>query len=91
MQVDGVNVSTNSYYEVPVTAVGKTIKLTITGTGAYNGSSLATIESQKVATAGAVTSASITNLTTKDATPNVGDRLQAVYAAGLASVKRPGI
>lgn len=86
-QVDGVNVSTNSYYEVPVTAVGKTIKLTITGTGAYNGSSLATIESQKVATAGAVTSASITNLTTKDATPNVGDRLQAVYAPASASVK----
>ena len=86
-QVDGVNVSTNSYYEVPVTAVGKTIKLTITGTGAYNGSSLAAIESQKVATAGAVTSASITNLTTKDATPNVGDRLQAVYEPASASVK----
>ena len=86
-QVDGVNVSTNSYYVVPVTAVGKTIKLTITGTGAYNGSSLAAIESQKVATAGTVTSASITNLTTKDAAPNVGDRLQAVYEPASASVK----
>lgn len=34
-----------------------------------------------------MTSASITNLTTKDATPNVGDRLQAVYAPASASVK----
>ena len=86
-QLDGVNVSTNNYYEVPVSAVGKTIKLTITGTGAYNGSSLAAIETQKVVTAGAVTSASITNLTTKDAAPNVGDRLQAVYEPASASVK----
>lgn len=86
-QADGVNVSTNSYYVVPVTAVGKTIRLTITGTGAYNGSSLAAIESQKVVSTGAVTSASITNLTTKDAAPNVGDRLQAVYEPASASVK----
>ena len=67
--------------------MGKTIKLTITGTGAYNGSSLAAIETQKVVTTGAVTSASITNLTTKDAAPNVGDRLQAVYEPASASVK----
>lgn len=86
-QLDGVNVSTNSYYEVPVSAVGKTIRLTVTGTGAYNGSALAPIDTQKVATAGALTSASIVNLTTKDAAPNVGDRLQAVYAPASASVK----
>ena len=86
-QLDGVNVSTNYYYEVPVSAVGKTIRLTVTGTGAYNGSALAPIDTQKVATAGALTSASIVNLTTKDAAPNVGDRLQAVYAPASASVK----
>ncbi|MFR5853286.1 MAG: hypothetical protein ACLUE8_02515 [Lachnospiraceae bacterium] len=34
-----------------------------------------------------MTSASITNLTTKDAAPNVGDRLQAVYEPASASVK----
>lgn len=86
-QLDGVNVSTNYYYEVPVSAVGKTIRLTVTGTGAYNGSALAPIDTQKVATAGALTSASIVNLTTKDAAPNVGDRLQALYAPASASVK----
>lgn len=86
-QLDGVNVSTNYYYEVPVSAVGKTIRLTVTGTGAYNGSALAPIDTQKVATAGALTSASIVNLTTKDAAPNVGDRLQAVYVPASASVK----